>query len=104
MPAVCVFLPLFDGKDWKICPQTNPLLPVNTLLYILSVGDHTRQHVMYGTVPLGHKSNVCEEERRWILKFDSCFEAVLALDWLSTCRGGLAKTGQVFCSVMGDKQ
>lgn len=55
-------------------------------------------------VPLGHKSNVCEEERRWVLKFDSCYDALLALDWLNTCRGGLAKTGKVFCSVMGDKQ
>lgn len=55
-------------------------------------------------VPLGHKSSVWEEERRWVLKLDSCFEAVLALDWVNTCRGGLARTGQVFCSVMGDKQ
>ena len=56
-------------------------------------------------VPLGHKSYVCEEERRrCILKFESCFEAVLALDWLSTCKDGLTKTGQVFCSAMHDKQ
>jgi len=38
------------------------------------------------------------------LKFESCFEAVLALDWLSTCKDGLTKTGQVFCSAMHDKQ
>lgn len=34
-------------------------------------------------VPLEHKSYVCEQERSsYILKFDSCFESLLALDWL----------------------
>lgn len=101
-PSVCVFLPLFDGRDWRICPQTNPLLLC--FMSYQSVGERSRQHVMHKMVPLGHRSDVCEEERRRVLKFDSCFEAVLALDWLNTCRGGLAKTGKVFCSVMGDKQ
>lgn len=40
---VCVFLPLFDGRDWRICPQTNPLLPVNTLLYLLSISGSSYQ-------------------------------------------------------------
>lgn len=44
------------------------------------------------------------ERKKCILKSDSCFEAVLASDWLNTCRNELARTGQVFCSVMHDKQ
>lgn len=55
-------------------------------------------------VPLGHESCVCGEERRCVLKSDSCFKAVLALGCLNTCKNGLAKPGQVFCSVTHDKQ
>lgn len=44
------------------------------------------------------------ERRKCILKSDNCFEAVLASDWLNTCRNELARTGQVFCSAMHDKQ
>lgn len=44
------------------------------------------------------------ERRKCILKSDSCLEAVLASAWLNTCRNELAGAGQVFCSVMHDKQ
>lgn len=102
--CVCSCLSLMAGTGGFAHRQIPCCLWTLCFISHHSARDGTRQHLVYRMVPLGHKPSVWEEERRWVLKFDSCFEALLALDWLNTCRGGLAKKqGKVFCSVMGDK-